>query len=106
MTELLDIQELNLAYSGGRQIVRVGARFHDRTYGGDWEVVGFTGYGGYSPSGLGGTPDVECKPLGELPEYWRKWVKSNGNVDWCGDSVASCIARNGDVSSPPDREAK
>lgn len=93
MSEVVALKELELAYSQGRQLVRVGDRFHDKSYGGNWEVVGFIGQMNYSPSGLYGTPAVECKSLNGLPEYWRKWAKPNGNVDWCGDSVAGCIAR-------------
>ena len=83
-----------ISYSGGKQIVQIGDRFHDASYGGDWEVIAFTDGESYSPSGLGGTPTIECKPLSELPQYWKKWKKPNGNTDWCGDSVAACLARS------------
>jgi hypothetical protein len=87
-----DIKELTLAYSQGRQMVRIGDKFSDRSYGGDWEVVGFTGEMNYSPSGIGGSSTVRCRPLNGMPEYWRKWMLHDGTVDWCGDSVAACVA--------------
>lgn len=86
-------EQLEIAYSRGKQMVRVGDRFHDAVYGGDWEVIGFTGELSYSPSGFGGTPTIECRPLSDLPDYWKTHQKPNGNTDWCGDSVAACIAR-------------
>ncbi len=92
MSDILDLKELELAHSGGKQLVRVGDRFHDSGRDGEWEVIGFTGEVNYSPSGIGGTPTVECKPLTEMSDWWKKWAKPNGNVDWCGDSVACCIA--------------
>jgi hypothetical protein len=104
---MAELTEMEIAYSCGRQLVRVGDRFHDFGYGGDWEVVAFVDDWNYSPSGLGGTPTIECKPISELPDYWKQWVKPNGNTDWCGDSVAACIARsNADVGSVSTPEVK
>ncbi len=100
----MSVSELELSYSSGKQLVRVGDRFRDIANGGDWEVVAFLGVMNYSPSGLGGTPTIECKPLSELAPYWKRWEKPNGNTDWCGDSVAACIARShpSTVRSPAD----
>ena len=95
-----DIQEMEIAFSRGSHRVRVGDRFHDDFHGGDWEIVAFLVERIYSPSGFGGTPTLECKPLSELPDYWKKWVKPNGNVDWCGDSVAGCLSRSVVGGSP------
>lgn len=92
MSDILNLAEAELAYSRGRQLVRVGDKFRDRSSGGDWEVVGFTGEMNYSPSGIGGAPTVRCRCLSNPPEYWQKWMLDDGTVDWCGDSVAACIA--------------
>ena len=60
----------------------------------EWEVVAFKGDRIYSPSGLGGTPIVRCKPLTELADHWKKYVEPDGLVDWCGDSVAGAVSRS------------
>jgi hypothetical protein len=88
-----DIREMEVAFSGGRHLIKIGDRFHDSDRnGGEWEIVCFAGYGMYSPFGIGGTPTIECKPLSEMSEWWKQWAKPNGNVDWCGDSVAACLS--------------
>lgn len=86
-------KSLELAYSGGKQFVSIGDQFRDFLSPIRWEVVGWTGDRSYSPSGLGGTPSVACRPLDELTDYWKKYLEPDGTVIWCGDSVASCMAR-------------
>jgi hypothetical protein len=76
-----------------RTDVNVGDRFKWWD-GSEWEIVEFTGQGMYSPSGIGGTPTLKCRPLSEISEHFRKYAEPDGTVDWCGDSVAGALSRS------------
>jgi len=66
-----------------------------------WEIADFPGGSSYSPSGLGGTPTVACRPIANIvPEWWRQYVKPDGTVDWCGDSIATAILATAQPAEP------
>lgn len=94
-------ETVQLTGSRGTIAAKVGDTFHDRTYGGDWCIERFdTGDRLYSPSGLGGTFIIRCRPISDMPPYWKKYLEEDGTVLWCADSVASCML----TPSPQPRE--
>ena len=84
--------EYEVAYYGGTRKVRVGDRVTFMA-GDSWTVGEPSGGSIYSPSGLGGTPCFHCKPVGEMPDWARKFVEPDGSVVMCGDSIAGALAR-------------
>ncbi len=92
---MAETQQHTIAGSRGSIVATIGDTFHDVTYGGDWEIVRFDfGDRSYSPSVLGGTFTIRCKPLSDVPPYWRKYIEDDGTVEWCADSVASAMLRS------------
>lgn len=91
---------MKVAHALGEREVNIGDRatFYD---GSTWEVVRLTGVGMYSPSGLGGTPTFDCKPIGDVPEHYLKHAKPDGTVSMCGDSIAGSLARASDPTDAP-----
>lgn len=85
---------MEIACLSGTVNIVAGTRFRDRDL--EWEVIAFPGATSYSPIGLGGTPTVLCKPLGKLPLWCEQWADKDGNVEWCGDSVAAHVLANAD----------
>lgn len=60
--------------------------------GTEWEIVSLTGERMYSPSGLGGTPIIQCKHLdGKLAGPMLQYTDANGLCEWCGDSVGAAL---------------
>lgn len=85
-------QECALRGSSGAITAKVGDRFKDD--GLTWEIVAFSRGSTYSPDSLGGAPCVFCKVIeGEMSDWWKRWLEPDGTVEWCGDSVAVCMAR-------------
>jgi hypothetical protein len=95
---------MDIAHSGNKkQRVAIGDEFEDRTLGGRWRVIGWSGQHIYSPSGIGGTQCVYCLPLKDMPAHFEKYVRPDGTVEWCGDSVAGCIADGARPPQPPSQ---
>lgn len=69
--------------------------------GSEWEVVQFTGGGMYSPSGLGGTPILKCRPLSGITDHFKQYVEADGLVEWCGDSVAGAVRSHQQLKESP-----
>ncbi|HWE21105.1 MAG TPA: hypothetical protein VG758_28725 [Hyphomicrobiaceae bacterium] len=66
------VREMLLLCSTGKVVAKTGDRFRDdRT---EWEIVAFGAGHDYSPSVLGGTPNVFCKP-DALQPIWEKYVE-------------------------------
>jgi hypothetical protein len=77
-------------YHGGKQEVTIGDVFNwDGTGPGIYTVVGWGKSGIYSPSGLGGTHGVFIRDEKGFVE------------EWCGDSVASGVARGKIIDTTP-----
>jgi hypothetical protein len=86
---------MELVCSTGKVNAEIGDRYTDRW--GEWEIVGFSDDRTYSPSSLGGTPDVVVKPMGhEMPSAYDQYAHDDGTIDICGDSVAAMILSNQD----------
>lgn len=85
--------EYEIAYYGGRQKVRVGDVVKFALGQELWTVGEPSGGRIYSPSGLGGTPCFRCTPIGEMPEWARKYIEPDGSVVMCGDSIAAALSR-------------
>lgn len=89
------VEAAELHCSRGSVTAHIGDEFGWFGVGeGRWRIEGFTRERIYSPSGLGGTPIVQCRPLGEMPAYWAEFVNDDGTVDWCGDSVGAALLSN------------
>jgi hypothetical protein len=83
-----------LTGSAGTIAAAIGDRFTTAPHDGSvtWEIASFPGGWNYSPSGIGGTPTVRCRPVaGKLPDWWQQWMNEDGTCDWCGDSVATLL---------------
>lgn len=92
--------------SRGPRIIRRGSQWHDMLTGSTWEVVEPTGTRTYSPSGLGGTPEFWCKPVGELTEAAKLWpAREDGCVEFCGDSIAAGLLDSAGVDASAPRTA-
>ncbi len=92
---------MKVACSSGTADIEVGTKFKDGDT--EWEVVAFTDGNNYSPSGLGGTPTIRCKPLTAPHAYWKQWMREDGTCDWCGDSIAARVL---DASDGKNRGAR
>lgn len=85
-------QECVLRGSSGAITAKIGDRFVDGNEA--WEIVVFSEQATYSPDSLGGTPCVFVRMVeGEMSDWWKRWLEPDGTVEWCGDSVAVCMAR-------------
>lgn len=94
---------MKVACSKGERDVVAGMHWRDLLTGSTWQVVGPTGDGIYSPSGLGGTPTFWCRPVGEVPGPARRWLedaREDGCVAFCGDSIAAMLIDEGAAAAP------
>lgn len=82
-------EQMNLVCSTGEIVAKIGDRFKDHS--GEWEIVSFGGGFSYSPSSLGGTPNVVLRPMGPMPSWLAKYANADGTIDFCGDSVAASL---------------
>lgn len=86
---------MELICNSGKITAEVGDRYTDRF--GEWEIVGFSDDRTYSPSSLGGTPNVVVKPVGhDMPAGYEQYAHDDGTIDICGDSVAAMMLSNRD----------
>jgi hypothetical protein len=65
---------------------------------GRWKATRFGGEV-YSPSTIGGTPSVFATPLGEVSSWLRQYITAEGEVEFCGDSVAAQMLAERDGAS-------
>jgi hypothetical protein len=81
---------MELKCSSGNVDAQIGDRYTDSS--GEWEIVSFGKGVSYSPSVLGGTPNVVVRPIGHpMPSWYDEYANEDGTIDLCGDSVAAMM---------------
>ena len=92
-TEREAVVAFKLTGSAGTIEAKAGDRF---TWwdGCVWEIIGLESGWNYSPSGIGGCPNVELRLIsGDVDPITRRYMDGEKSV-WCGDSVASGLIRS------------